>query len=216
MRQLMRLLRYALPRWWQILSSFLLMAAVGGLDAFKYLLVRPVFDRVLNPRDRFEGHSTLPQSPHAQSGVLATVRAVALYECLDHRRVCPGRIHRPQGNLRLLRHVSGELCRLRHDHRPARRSLHRSAAPLRRIFFQAHHRDPTLHHHQRRRASPVRHVDRAGGIPAAILHFYFYRGPGRDSGWESCVGITSVRPRDCVLFAQDRFSRAPHHTAWTG
>ena len=49
MRQLTRLLRYALPYWWQILSSVLLMAAVGGLDAFKYLLVRPVFDRVLNP-----------------------------------------------------------------------------------------------------------------------------------------------------------------------
>jgi len=45
----MRLIRYALPRWWQILSSVVLMAAVGGLDAFKYLLVRPVFDRVLNP-----------------------------------------------------------------------------------------------------------------------------------------------------------------------
>ncbi len=49
MRQLTRLVRYALPYWWQILSSVLLMAAVGGLDAFKYLLVRPVFDRVLNP-----------------------------------------------------------------------------------------------------------------------------------------------------------------------
>jgi subfamily B ATP-binding cassette protein MsbA len=49
MRQLTRLIRYAVPYWWQILSSVLLMAAVGGLDAFKYLLVRPVFDRVLNP-----------------------------------------------------------------------------------------------------------------------------------------------------------------------
>jgi len=49
MRQLMRLIRYALPYCWQILSSVLLMAAVGALDAFKYLLVRPVFDRVLNP-----------------------------------------------------------------------------------------------------------------------------------------------------------------------
>jgi subfamily B ATP-binding cassette protein MsbA len=49
MRQLTRLLRYALPYWWQILASVLLMAAVGALDAFKYLLVRPVFDRVLNP-----------------------------------------------------------------------------------------------------------------------------------------------------------------------
>jgi ATP-binding cassette, subfamily B, bacterial MsbA len=49
MRQLTRLLRYALPYWWQILVSVLLMAAVGALDAFKYLLVRPIFDRVLNP-----------------------------------------------------------------------------------------------------------------------------------------------------------------------
>lgn len=49
MRQLTRLIRYVVPYWWQILSSVLLMAAVGGLDAFKYLLVRPVFDRVLNP-----------------------------------------------------------------------------------------------------------------------------------------------------------------------
>jgi subfamily B ATP-binding cassette protein MsbA len=49
MRQLTRLVGYAMPYWWQILASVLLMAAVGGLDAFKYLLVRPVFDRVLNP-----------------------------------------------------------------------------------------------------------------------------------------------------------------------
>src|SRR5438105_5763503 len=32
-----------------MLSSVVLMAAVGALDAFKYLLVRPIFDRVLNP-----------------------------------------------------------------------------------------------------------------------------------------------------------------------
>jgi subfamily B ATP-binding cassette protein MsbA len=49
MRQLTRLVRYALPYWWQILSSVLLMALVGALDAFKYLLIRPIFDRVLNP-----------------------------------------------------------------------------------------------------------------------------------------------------------------------
>ncbi|MGA8868691.1 MAG: ABC transporter ATP-binding protein [Candidatus Sulfotelmatobacter sp.] len=49
MRQLTRLVRYALPYWWQVVSSVVLMAAVGALDAFKYLLIRPVFDRVLNP-----------------------------------------------------------------------------------------------------------------------------------------------------------------------
>ena len=49
MRQLTRLVRYALPYWWQFVSSVVLMAAVGLLDGFKFLLVRPVFDRVLNP-----------------------------------------------------------------------------------------------------------------------------------------------------------------------
>ncbi len=49
MRQLIRLVRYALPYWWQMLSSVILMALVGALDAFKFLLIRPIFDRVLNP-----------------------------------------------------------------------------------------------------------------------------------------------------------------------
>jgi ATP-binding cassette, subfamily B, bacterial MsbA len=49
MRQVSRLLRYVAPYWWQLLSSVILMAAVGLLDAFRVLLVGPIFDRVLNP-----------------------------------------------------------------------------------------------------------------------------------------------------------------------
>src|SRR5438270_2089841 len=49
MRQLSRLLRYAAPYWWQLFSSVTLMAAVGLLDAFRVLLIGPIFDRVLNP-----------------------------------------------------------------------------------------------------------------------------------------------------------------------
>ncbi|PYX82404.1 MAG: multidrug ABC transporter ATP-binding protein [Acidobacteria bacterium] len=49
MRQLSRLLRYVAPYWWQVLASVALMAAVGLLDAFRVLLVGPIFDRVLNP-----------------------------------------------------------------------------------------------------------------------------------------------------------------------
>ena len=49
MRQLTRLLRYAAPYWWQLLSSVILMAAVGLLDSFRFLLIGPVLDRVLNP-----------------------------------------------------------------------------------------------------------------------------------------------------------------------
>jgi ATP-binding cassette, subfamily B, bacterial MsbA len=49
MRQLTRLLRYVAPYWWQLLSSVALMALVGLLDAFRVLLIGPIFDRVLNP-----------------------------------------------------------------------------------------------------------------------------------------------------------------------
>src|SRR3989440_8240930 len=49
MQQLTRLLRYVAPYWWQLLSSVLLMAAVGLLDAFRVLLIGPILDRVLNP-----------------------------------------------------------------------------------------------------------------------------------------------------------------------
>src|SRR5215468_12543964 len=48
-RQLTRLLRYVLPYWWQFLTSVFLMAIVGLLDAFRVLLIGPIFDRVLNP-----------------------------------------------------------------------------------------------------------------------------------------------------------------------
>jgi subfamily B ATP-binding cassette protein MsbA len=49
MRQLTRLLRYALPYWWQVLVSVIMMAAVGFLDSFRLLLIGPILDRVLNP-----------------------------------------------------------------------------------------------------------------------------------------------------------------------
>ncbi|HVJ07750.1 MAG TPA: ABC transporter ATP-binding protein [Acidisarcina sp.] len=49
MKSLLRLLRYLGPYSAQALLAVILMAAVGLLDAFRLLLVRPIFDRVLNP-----------------------------------------------------------------------------------------------------------------------------------------------------------------------
>src|ERR1700691_1743085 len=69
MRQLIRLVRYGLPYWWQILCSVVLMALVGALDAFKFLLIRPVFDRVLNPATGSKDIQlfVIPVTPHAVS-----------------------------------------------------------------------------------------------------------------------------------------------------
>jgi subfamily B ATP-binding cassette protein MsbA len=47
--RLLRLLHYVRPYWWAVLASVVLLAAVGLLDAFRVVLIRPIFDRVLDP-----------------------------------------------------------------------------------------------------------------------------------------------------------------------
>ena len=49
MKLFLRLLAYVRPYTWQALASILLMALVGLLDAFRILLVKPIFDEVLKP-----------------------------------------------------------------------------------------------------------------------------------------------------------------------
>jgi subfamily B ATP-binding cassette protein MsbA len=49
MHKILRLLRYVRPYWLHLLASVLLMALVGLFDAFRVLLIRPIFDRVLDP-----------------------------------------------------------------------------------------------------------------------------------------------------------------------
>src|SRR6266496_1324253 len=49
LRQLMRLVRYILPYWLQVVPGVVLLAGVGFFDAFRLVLFKPVLDRVLNP-----------------------------------------------------------------------------------------------------------------------------------------------------------------------
>ena len=58
MNRFLRLLRYGLPYWLQMLPGVLLLAMVGILDTFRILLLQPIFDQVLRP-DAPEGPITL-------------------------------------------------------------------------------------------------------------------------------------------------------------
>lgn len=80
-RQLARLLRYLLAYLWQFLPSVLLMAVVGLLDAFRILLIGPIFDRVLNPG--------APAAPIQLFRLPGTERALLLQELV------PSRFHNP-------------------------------------------------------------------------------------------------------------------------
>ncbi|MGE5113349.1 MAG: ABC transporter ATP-binding protein [Acidobacteriaceae bacterium] len=66
MRQLLRLIRYVTPYWWQLLVSIVLMAAVGFFQAFRILLMRPVLDRVLKPESQSQNIVlfTIPGTSH--------------------------------------------------------------------------------------------------------------------------------------------------------
>ena len=49
MRRAGRLLHYAVRYWWQALAAVILAAGVGLFDAFRILLITPIFDNVLHP-----------------------------------------------------------------------------------------------------------------------------------------------------------------------
>lgn len=49
MRRAGRLLHYAYRYWWQALAAVVLAAGVGLFDAFRVLLIMPIFDNVLHP-----------------------------------------------------------------------------------------------------------------------------------------------------------------------
>ncbi|MGE0405816.1 MAG: ABC transporter ATP-binding protein [Candidatus Korobacteraceae bacterium] len=67
MREWLRLLRYVRPYWLQLVFSVVLMATVGLLDAFRVLLIGPIFDRVLNPASQTREIPlfTFPGSEHS-------------------------------------------------------------------------------------------------------------------------------------------------------
>jgi subfamily B ATP-binding cassette protein MsbA len=75
MRQLKRLLRYVAPYWAQLIASVVLMSLVGLLDAFRVLLIGPIFNEVLNPRARTDALPLFPGSS------------------FDLRQIIPSQIH---------------------------------------------------------------------------------------------------------------------------
>jgi subfamily B ATP-binding cassette protein MsbA len=81
MKRLLRLIGYTRPYTLQILFSVLLMAMVGLLDAFRVLLIKPIFDKVLNPADL------------ARSVPLIHWRVHGIYLHLDLAQIVPRHFH---------------------------------------------------------------------------------------------------------------------------
>ncbi len=66
MRQVTRLIRYVLPYSAQLFGGAVLLAAVGLMEAFRWILLRPILDRVLNPSTGSENIQliTIPGTKH--------------------------------------------------------------------------------------------------------------------------------------------------------
>ena len=79
MRRILRLLAYARPYLLQSLLSVVLMAAVGAMAAFRILLVKPIFDKVL--------------APDSQAGDLLVFRIPHVSKTVDLHFLVPGHLH---------------------------------------------------------------------------------------------------------------------------
>ena len=79
MTKYLRLLRYLRPYSLQAFLSVILMAAVGLLEAFRLLLIKPIFDRVLDP--------------HAPNGAISLFVIPGTHYQLDLRQFVPASIH---------------------------------------------------------------------------------------------------------------------------
>jgi len=77
----LRLIAYVRPYTLQALASVLLMALVGLLDAFRVLLIKPIFDQVLKPAD----------STHHLQLINATFRGIHFQLSLE--QLVPGYFH---------------------------------------------------------------------------------------------------------------------------
>jgi subfamily B ATP-binding cassette protein MsbA len=69
MRQLTRLLRYVRPFVLQLFPGVVLLAAVGFLEAFRLILLKPVLDQVLNPASSGSGNILLFTIPRINRAV---------------------------------------------------------------------------------------------------------------------------------------------------
>jgi subfamily B ATP-binding cassette protein MsbA len=69
MRQLTRLLRYVRPFLLQLFPGVALLAAVGFLEAFRLILLKPVLDQVLNPASSGSGNILLFTIPRINRAV---------------------------------------------------------------------------------------------------------------------------------------------------
>ncbi len=79
MRRIYRLLAYARPYLLYSLGSVVLMAAVGAMAAFRVLLVKPIFDKVL--------------SPESQARDILVFRVAHFAHPLDLRFLVPSHLH---------------------------------------------------------------------------------------------------------------------------
>ena len=188
MRQVMRLVRYVLPFLLQLLPGVFLLAAVGFLEAFRLVLLKPVLDRVLNPSSGSENIVlfTMPQTgqpvylqrfvpTHFHNAwtivAYALVASTVLKGIFDYTGTY------------LVNHAGfGMITNLRND-------LYNSVLRRSAAFFQTHATGTSdLHDHQRHRTRPVRHVEHPRRIPPAVLHLRLHRCSGRDSWEESWPG----------------------------
>ena len=83
MRRVWRLLRYARPYALYSLASVVLMAVVGAMAGLRVLLIKPIIDNVLSPRESPNQVLVFTDPAHAQCRRSAVPHSAPFSQCVD-------------------------------------------------------------------------------------------------------------------------------------
>ena len=89
-------------------------------------------------------------------------------------------------------------------------------AALGGVLSEAHDRHFDFNHRERHRAGAVRHVERAGGVPAAVIYLDLHRLRGGVAGRKAGLGAVAVCPLHHLFGGKNRAPGAAHHAPRPG
>ena len=216
MRQLTRLLRYVAPYWWQLLSSVAADGGGGIAGRLPGVADRAHFrpraqsrlprtkcscSKCRSPGDTVDLQQFVPSHFHNAWTVVAfaLVAATILKGIFDY------------AGTYLVNYAGfGMITDLRNELYNS--ILRRSAA-----FFQQHTTGhPDFHHRERHRAGAVRHVERAGGVSAAVIYLDLHRLRGGAAGRKAGLGTGAVCAVHHLFGGKNRAPGAAHHAPRSG
>ena len=211
MSELRRFLTFVKPYWSPLTLSVLLMALAGAAHGLMAALIKPIFDRVLNPSSANQAVEIVKLPFSTTPLYLHQLVPSFISQRVDGSRVRHSRCFPGSRIVRLLRQLPGELGRRECGNRYPSEGLRQAAASRRAILRIALHRPDHVVRDERHRQDPdgdVQHARRLAATKSSPRLRLLYIVLQRD--WR--LGLVSLTVLPIVLVPTIRIGRRIRRT----